>query len=328
MSEDRKLRIGVYWASSCGGCDISLLEIGDKILDLVQLADILFWPCATDFKYETVAGYPDGHLDLCFFNGGVRNSEQEQVARLLRKKTQTLIAYGTCASDGGIPALANLYSREEIFDAAYHDNPSIDNDAGVEPQPEVETEFGTLEIPRFYPAVLRLRDVVEVEYSIPGCPPQADDVWETILALASGAVPAHNGDTRIGCSNRSVCDECKREKREVKITAIRRQHEFRPDPGWCLLEQGVLCMGSATRGGCGALCPQAGMRCEGCYGPPPGAKDQGASIIGALGALIEAGTEQRAREMTGEIADPTGTFYRFSLGSSRLKVSSGAGGRR
>ncbi len=328
MNANGKLRMGVYWASSCGGCDISLLEIGDKILDLAQIADILFWPCVADFKYADVAGYLDGYLDLCFFNGGIRNSEQEQVVRLLRNKSRTLIAYGTCAADGGIPALANLYSSEEIFEASYHENPSIDNEAGVEPQPEVETAIGTLEIPRFYPAVLKLRDVVEVDYVIPGCPPQADDVWETIAALASGAVPVHAGDARIGCNNRSVCDECKREKREVKIKELHRHHEFRPEPGWCLLEQGLLCMGSATRGGCGALCPKVGMRCEGCYGPPPGATDQGASIMGALGALLDAGTEARAQEMVAEIADPTGTFYRFSLASSRLRVSSDRGGRR
>jgi F420-non-reducing hydrogenase small subunit len=321
MNSSRKLRIGVYWASSCGGCDISLLEIGEKLLELVEIADIAFWPCVADFKYATVAAYPDAHLDLCLFNGGIRNSEQEQVARLLRQKSRTLIAYGTCAADGGIPALANLYSTGEIFRASYHDNPSIDNPAGVEPCPRVETSVGTLEIPQFYPAVLRLRDVVDIEYAIPGCPPDAENVWETIAALTSGAVPAHNGDTRIGCNNRSVCDECKRQKRDVKITTIHRPHQFRPEPEWCLLEQGILCMGSVTRGGCDACCPKVNMRCEGCFGPPPGATDQGASMIGALSALLDASTETRARELTAAIPDPTGTFYRFSMSSSRLKAA-------
>src|SRR5512145_1248910 len=103
-----KLKVGMYWAASCGGCDISLLEMGPRLLDLIQIADVVFWPCAADFKYTDVAGYPDGHIDVCFFNGGVRNSEQEEVARLLRRKARTLIAYGACAVGGGIPALANL----------------------------------------------------------------------------------------------------------------------------------------------------------------------------------------------------------------------------
>ena len=94
MTEGGKLKIGMYWASSCGGCDISLLEIGSRILDLVQVEEVAFWPCVADFKYESVAGYPDGHLDVCFFNGGVRNSEQEEIARLLRNKSRMLVAYG------------------------------------------------------------------------------------------------------------------------------------------------------------------------------------------------------------------------------------------
>ncbi len=174
MSANGKLKIGMYWASSCGGCDISLLEIGSRILDLIQIADVAFWPCAADFKYADVARYPDGYLNICFYNGGVRNSEQEEVARLLRKKSKTLVAYGTCACDGGIPALANFSTKQSIFDAAYHHNPTIENAAAVEPLPEVPTRVGTLHIPRFYDAVLRLGDVVEVDYQLPGCPPQAD----------------------------------------------------------------------------------------------------------------------------------------------------------
>ncbi len=118
--EPGKLRVGMYWASSCGGCDIALLEIAEHLLDLIEVADIVFWPCVTDFKYRTVAGYPDGYIDLCMVNGAIRSSEQEEIARLLRLKSRTLAAYGACAMDGGIPALANLKSRDEIYDASYH----------------------------------------------------------------------------------------------------------------------------------------------------------------------------------------------------------------
>jgi F420-non-reducing hydrogenase small subunit len=136
----------------------------------------------------------------------------------------------------------------------------------------------------------------------------------------SGAVPPRNAAVRVGCTAKSVCDECDREKRLVKIKAFRRHHEFRPEPGWCLLEQGILCMGPATRSGCGGLCLKADMPCEGCYGAPANAEDQGTCMVGALGALLDAQTEDRAREMVAEIADPTGTFYRFSLSSSFMKL--------
>ncbi len=321
MSGNGKLKVGMYWASSCGGCDISLLEIGPRLLDLIRIADVVFWPCAADFKYRDVANYPDGHIDVCFWNGGVRNSEQEEVARLIRGKSKTLIGYGTCAADGGIPALANLKSPAEVYDAAYHHNPSIDNPKGVEPLPSFPTPEGDLEIPAFYPAVLRLKDIVPVDYEIPGCPPQADRVWESIQAVVGGAVPPRNAAVRVGCTEKTVCDECPREKKLVKIEAFRRHHLFRPEPKWCLLEQGLLCLGPATRGGCGALCVKADMRCEGCYGPPANVEDQGMSMTGALGALLAAQTEERASEMVGEIVDPTGTFYRFSLSSSVMKVA-------
>jgi F420-non-reducing hydrogenase small subunit len=317
---DGKLKVGMYWAASCGGCDISLLEIGPRIVDLAQIADVVLWPCAADFKYTDVAGYPDEHMDVCFFNGGIRNTEQEQMARLLRRKSRTLVAYGACAVGGGIPALANLATTAEIFDRAYHHNPSIDNPSGVEPAVVHATPVGEVEIPQMYPAVLRLRDLVPVDYELPGCPPQADRVWESIQALVSGAVPARNAAAKVGCSDKTVCDECPREKKQVRIRRFVRHHQVRPEPDWCLLEQGLLCMGPATRGGCGALCLKAAMPCEGCYGPPANAEDQASCMIGALGPLLDAAEEERARELVGEVADPVGSFCRFSLASGLLKV--------
>jgi F420-non-reducing hydrogenase small subunit len=121
MTTNGKLKIGMYWAASCGGCDISLLEIGPHLLELIAAADVVFWPCAADFKYKDVAAYPDGYIDVCFFNGGVRNSEQEQVARLLRAKSKTLAAYGACACDGGILA-SNL---EELCGDCTDPTPSL-----------------------------------------------------------------------------------------------------------------------------------------------------------------------------------------------------------
>jgi F420-non-reducing hydrogenase small subunit len=315
-----KLKVGMYWAASCGGCDISLLEIGPRLIDLIQVADVVFWPCAADFKYQHVADYPDGYMDICFFNGAVRTSEQEEIARLLRKKCKCLVAYGSCAGDGGIPALANLKDPKGIYDAAYHNNPSTDNPDGVEPQPIVETEFGELEIPVFYDQVLRLKDIVQVDYEIPGCPPQADQVWKVIGLVAAGTVPLQNTGVRVGCDDKSICDECHREKKNTRITAFHRPHEIIPEPDLCLLEQGVICLGPATRSGCGALCTQAAMPCRGCYGPAGNVEDMGTAMISAIGSLIDTEDEETAHKLVAQIADPTGTFYRFSLGSSHLKA--------
>ena len=319
-TSNTKFKVAKYWAASCGGCDISLLEIGPRLLDLIAIADVVFWPCAADFKYEDVVNYPDGYIDVCFFNGGIRNSEQEEVARLIRKKTKCLISYGECATDGGIPALANLKTPEDIYDAAYHHNPSIDNPKGVEPQHLTQTPYGDLEIPRFYPQVLRLKDIVQVDYAIPGCPPQADRVWEAIAAVTSGAVPLTNNSVKVGCLDKSVCDECSREKKQIKIKEFKRHHQVIPEPEWCLLEQGIICMGPATRSGCGALCLKANIPCEGCFGPSGDVTDQGMAMMSAVCSILDATTEEQAQKLVDQIPDPLGVFFKFSLGSSQLKA--------
>ena len=318
-AERERHRIAMYWAAGCGGCDMSLLEIGPHLLELVDAADVVFWPCVADFKYRDVARYPDGHIDVCFVNGGVRNSEEEEVARLLRRKSRTLVAYGACAIEGGVPALANLGAVEPLFDAVYRQNPSIDNPEGTLPRTHTETPHGPLHLPSFYRQVLRLRDVVEVDYQIPGCPPQAPQVWSVVQAVLNGGVPAKGDGRKVGCDDKSVCDTCTREKRQVRISGFKRPHEAVPEPGWCLLEQGFLCMGPATRGGCGALCLKANLPCRGCYGPAGTAEDQGMAMIGALGSILDATTEARARELVAQVVDPVGTLYRFSLASSHLK---------
>ena len=314
-----KLKVAKYWASSCGGCDISLLEIGPHLLELIEAADVVFWPCAADFKYQDVAAYPDGYIDVCLFNGGVRSSEQEEIARLLRRKSKTMVAYGACAIDGGIPALANLSTVDEMKAASYHQSPSTPNEGRVEPALRTETPFGDLELPALYPQVLRLSDVVEVDYLIPGCPPQSHQVWKVLQAVMAGAVPARNDAVAVGCDDKVVCDECPREKRKTRIKEFVRPHLKAPEPDWCLLEQGFVCMGPATRSGCGAPCLKANLGCRGCYTAPAGVSDRGTAMIGAIGSLLDATTEERAQEMVGRIVDPVGTFYRFSLASSMLK---------
>lgn len=318
--EPGKLRVGVYWASSCGGCDISVLEIAEHLLELIEVADIVFWPCVADFKYATVAGYPDRYIDVCLSSGAIRSSEQEEIARLLRAKSRTLIAYGACAMDGGIPALANLKSAAEIYEAVYQSNPTLHNPGKVVPLPRVATPHGDLTLPRFYPQVLRLADIVAVDYQVPGCPPVGEQVWKVLQAVAAGEVPPRNEEARVGCEGKSVCDECHREKRKTRIGEFKRPHLSVPEPNLCLLEQGYVCLGAATRSGCGALCTRAELPCRGCYGAAGLSRDQGTAMLSAVGSLIDATTEAQAREIVEQIPDPTGTFYRFSLASSALRA--------
>src|SRR5512136_817319 len=115
---ERKLQVALYWGAACGGCDVAVLDTNEFILDLAAVADIRFWPIAVDGKYEDVEAMGDGELDLAIFDGAVRNSENEHVAKLLRRKSRVLVAFGSCAHLGGIPGLANQFTKEEIFERA------------------------------------------------------------------------------------------------------------------------------------------------------------------------------------------------------------------
>ncbi|MFQ6618395.1 MAG: oxidoreductase [Fidelibacterota bacterium] len=312
-----KLKLALYWAGSCGGCEIAVLEIGERILKVIEIADIVFWPCVIDFKYKDVENMDDNEIDVTLFNGVIRNSENEDVAKLLRKKSKILIAYGSCANEGCIPALANFYTKSEIFEIVYKTTPSTINHNGVEPAERTEVAEGELDLPHFYDQVFTLAEVVNVDYYIPGCPPTADRTWECIELIAGGKLPPPG--SVIGAGDKAVCDECDLVKEEKRISGFVRPHLYIPDGEHCLLEQGIVCMGPATRSGCGAQCLKANMPCRGCYGPIEGIRDQGAKMISAIGSLVDSTDPGRSEEIINQIVDPAGTFYRFGLAKSLMR---------
>jgi len=310
-----KLKLAIYWSASCGGCDVAILDINERILDVAAIADIVFWPIALDFKYSDVEAMEDKSIDICLFNGAVRTSEQEHITKLLRAKSKAMVAFGACACFGGIPALANFTNRAEIFERAYIEAPSNDNSDHTFPQTLTTVEEGDLELPEFYDTVLTLAQVVDVEYFVPGCPPPVDIINKIVDALASGQLPPVG---TVFASDKSLCDECDRVKEEKKITKIYRPHEIIPEPEKCLLEQGIICMGPATRGGCGQRCIKVNMPCRGCFGPPPGVIDQGAKMLSAVASIYDVKDEAEIKQMVEEVVDPAGTFYRFAMSSSML----------
>ena len=338
MGGQAKPKFAMYWAASCGGCEISTLNIGDKILAVDAAFDVAFWPCAADFKVKDVEGYPDGYIDLCLFNGAIRNSENEEMAHLLRRKSKVLVAFGSCASEGCIPGLSNLTTAEATFRAVYTDCPSSDNPKGVLPRPVTRVPEGEIHIPVFYERVKSLDQVVPVDYIMPGCPPESEQIAAVMEAIISGAELPPPGGAIIGAGSVAVCEECPRQKNVKQIERFYRPHEITPDPDICLLEQGIVCMGIATRSGCGALCPRVNMRCEGCYGPLDGVVDQGANMVAAIASVVQAGGGPLAGIDEAELAhqigavmdtlvDPAGTFYRFNMAHSLLARARTNGGK-
>ena len=132
---------------------MSILELQEKILDVAEAFDIVFWPAAMDIKYKDVEAMEDNYIDVCLFNGAIRSSENEHIAKLLRKKSKVLVAFGSCAHEGCIPGLANLNSKKEIFDYVYKESPSTENPNDHRPQTEYAVDEGTLKIPSFYDTV-------------------------------------------------------------------------------------------------------------------------------------------------------------------------------
>jgi F420-non-reducing hydrogenase small subunit len=311
-----KLKLAIYWGAGCGGCEVSFLDINEKILDVAAVADIVFFPLGMDFKYSDVRDYPDGWIDVCLFNGSIRNSEAEEMAHLLRKKSKIMVAYGSCAQMGGIPGLGNLANKNKIFEIAYKKTASTNNPTDTFPLPRCEVNEGELDLPEFYDTVKALDQVIDVEYYLPGCPPTVKWINTAIDAIVSGNLPPKG--SVIGLK-KTVCDECPREKKEKVITEFKRFYEVIPDPDKCLLEQGIICNGPATRGGCEAACLSVNMPCRGCFGPTDEVIDQGMKLTSAIASIVKAENEKEATEKISKIVDPVGTFYMYCLPKSLLR---------
>lgn len=311
-----KLKFAFYWNASCGGCEVAVLDIHEKILDVAAIADILMWPVAMDFKEEDVEALPDQHIDVAFINGGIRNSENKKMSQLLRQKSKYVVAFGACANFGGIPALANFHHKESIFDRVYSETPSTVNPKGVWPQEITEVPEGELSLPTFFNTVYMLAEVVDVDYYLPGCPPPPDLILAAVGVIASGNLPPKG---TVIAGEKSVCHSCDRVKEEKKVTGFNRIHEVIPDPERCFLEQGIICAGSVTRDGCGTRCLNVDMPCRGCFGAPEEVIDQGAQLLSTLTTLLDTDDLEEVRSIIGSIPDLSGYLYRFTLSDSLMK---------
>lgn len=326
MTSNGKPKFAMYWAASCGGCEIAVLNIHEKILDVDANFEVVFWPVAMDAKYKDVEAMEDGSILLTLFNGAIRNDENEHIAKLLRKKSQILVAFGSCATEGCMPALANLTPIEEVVET-YYSTISTDNPQNIHPQPVYQAPEGEITIPKLYPIVRTLDQVVDVDYYMPGCPPESHQiaaVIDLVIDVLQGkAVLPPKGST-IGAGGSTVCDDCPRKRDVKKIREFKRIQDVMLDPEICILEQGVICSGPATRNGCGALCPQAGSPCIGCYGPAEGVLDYGARLLTAVASVIDSNDPDEIERIIEGIPDPAGMFYRFNLGGSLLQASKAA----
>lgn len=315
-----KPKVAFYWCASCGGCEESIVDLAEDILEVAQAVDIVFWPVALDFKRKDVEAMPDGFILATMINGSIRTSEQEEMAHLLRRKSQILIAYGSCAHTGGVPSLANQFTREEILHYVYEEAPSVVNEERVRPQPRYQYDGTAVTLPEFRGLVRSLDQVVEVDYYLPGCPPTPKLLKQAVLTLLSSNLPPKG---TVLAPDTAQCDGCPRKETkptDLQMNEFKRPHWTPIDPETCFLAQGILCMGPATRSGCEAQCIRGNMPCTGCFGPTSRVCDQGAKILSALASSVNAREPEDIEKILDGIVDPVGTFYRYSLARSPLRA--------
>ncbi|RKZ19618.1 oxidoreductase [bacterium] len=327
----KKITLALKRGASCVGCDIAVVNFSEKLFELLEIADVVFSPTLIDVKYKDLEAMPDKSITIGLYHGAVRNSENAHLAEVMRKKCQVLIAYGACAHMGGIPGLANVSNREKIFETVYKKTFSTENPEGVYPQTEWKDEKGrTLTLPEFFDEVYALDDIVDVDYYVPACPPTHKmnmQILELIKAWVEGKAELPPKGTVIA-EEKTLCDECPRnpgKEKNIKVDKIRYISEVNPDPDKCFLEQGILCLGPATRAGCGAPCIEANMPCRGCMGPTSRVMDQGGSMLSAIASILGIRedeieiSEEEIEKLVSQIKDPLGCFYRFSLPRSLLR---------
>ena len=319
-----KPKFAFYWCASCGGCEETVLDLNEKILEVVDKVDIVFWPVALDFKRKDIEAMKEGEIDVAFINGAIRTSEQEEMAKLLREKAKLVVAFGACAQLGGIPGLANFWVQSDIFDRVYKKVPTVANPEGVVPQQVVKMDGYKLTLPEFYDTVKTLDQTIPVDYYLPGCPPPPDLIMDAIETILKGELPEKG---TVLAPDKALCDTCPRNEtkpEKLSIKDIKRPHEVIIDPEKCFLAQGIICLGPVTRSGCGERCINANMPCRGCMGPTSEVRDQGAKAVSFIASILgvedeEKLSEEEVQKLIDKIVDPAGTFYRFSLPGSLLR---------
>jgi F420-non-reducing hydrogenase small subunit len=319
LSRGKKPKIALCWCSSCGGCEESVFDLAEELVDIMAVTDIVFWPAALDAKYQDVAALADGEITATLVNGAIRMEHQEEMARLLRRKSQWLIAHGACAHLGGVVGLANFHGSADLLNRAYQEIPTVHHPAGICPFGEAPDGAGQVGKRGFYETVLPLNRMVAVDFYIPGCPPPPELVKEGLMMVLEQRLPP--AGTILG-KRQALCQSCPRRgslPETLRLKEFSRMHQVTWDAAACFLAQGIICLGPATRGGCQARCLQGNMPCRGCFGPLDLVRDQGAKSLSFLASLADSADPEDLQRFADSIPDPGGLFYQFSLAASLLK---------
>ncbi len=276
------MKLAVVSLSGCLGCLSNLLELGESTFSILGQNQVVYMPFLMDRKEIAPC-------DVALVEGGVRDQRQLEVAEKLRESAARVISVGSCAVYGGVPGLADQFSESGLLRRSYEDH-------AFEGLPEG--------LGRLYP----LDACVGVDLKMPGCPPPRA-LLEWVLLRLSGkgeGMPSPLPEEEI-----TVCSQCRLECREGGATGLRSILGEQPRPGECLLEQGYVCLGPVTKGGCGAPCPgRHGVPCAGCRGPSQQVLMEASHDVSldTLRRLVKALRVSR-KELEEALPDVPHTFY-------------------
>ena len=272
---------------SCCGCHMSLVNLGTDLLDILAQNVLVFSPVLMDQK--TIQP-----CTVALVEGGVRNHENATKLKELREKADILIALGTCASFGGVSGMGSSFTTADILANAYG------------------TDFVPEDLPALEPRVTPVDAHVTVDYYIPGCPPPVGLLKDTLVSLLSGQKPKR--------VDLPVCAECKRTVKKHLQSEMKRLADTLPDPEECLLSQGLVCLGSVSRCGCGAVCTHAGVPCRGCRGPIDRVFIEPThGILYDLTRRISHFTGKKVSDVEADLKDVLHTFYQYTLSVTEMR---------
>ncbi len=316
-----KKKLAVFTATGCSACENAILDIHYQVTSLSRWAEIAFWPYLLGCRWEDLEEEGQA-IDICLFAGAVATESDRRAAVRLREKSRIMVACGACASFGGLPGLVNLAPETDSVPAAAREG---------------------LGLPNTEATVSALSGVVTADYFVPGCPPTQGLLWAAMqslvcegeapgrisfaisrlpepmsLSASSGVLPPIGS---VFAGEKAVCASCSRVKEEKRFSAFQRAYQMNPDPGRCLLEQGLICQGLATREGCGGLCTAAGVGCRGCFGKAGAVFDPGAKMVSAISSTFDSSDASEIEEISSKFVDLAGTFYRYTLPSQCALMS-------
>jgi F420-non-reducing hydrogenase small subunit len=303
------LKLAIVPGAICGGCDVALASLGETLTEILKYYEIVYWPLVIDKKLSDLMKLES--IDVLIFHGLITTEEDAKLAKDLSSRARVKVALGTCSVYGGIPGLNSFYKPEEIIKT-------------VASIPETRLEGDSLNLPRLvhYSAYT---DIVEPDILAPGCPP-TDNVLEQLVNLLLSYAKTGKLEARpilLG-DPESLCNKCPRNPKTTKIVmpGIKRLYEVKPDPNKCFLEQGILCMGPATRAICAHPCIKFNHPCIGCGGPVEWGADHGLSMISAAASILMVDKEKVVLEPglskeLDKIQDVIGTFYRYTFRKSK-----------